>query len=172
MLFLFCILILQAQNPSLRWFNLVCQNVQVYLGLGILKPGFQSRPVCIVFGIRLWCMTWCSLPSKPITDIRVAFNTSNSYLLVILFTLWIWQCKLFLLKVSLKIIRVRHAVEWINICRLNCVNIVLFVYLIWCMMLLSKYPNGESDSAFIFICEHPRQLVVKLPLRGKHKICE
>jgi len=40
------------------------------------------------------------------------------------------------------------------------------------MLLLLQYPDGESDSPFVFICQHPRQLVVKFPLRGKHKICE
>jgi len=41
-----------------------------------------------------------------------------------------------------------------------------------CLTMMMQYPDGESDSPFIFICQHPRQLTVKLPVRGKQKICE
>ncbi|RZF48358.1 hypothetical protein LSTR_LSTR007525 [Laodelphax striatellus] len=33
-----------------------------------------------------------------------------------------------------------------------------------------KYPNGESDSPFVFICEDPQMLPIKFPMQGKHKI--
>lgn len=33
-----------------------------------------------------------------------------------------------------------------------------------------KYPEGESASPFVFICENPQELVVKFPIKGKHKI--
>ena len=34
-----------------------------------------------------------------------------------------------------------------------------------------KFPNGESESEFVFICRNPRELVVKIPMSGQHKIC-
>ncbi|XP_048733687.2 activating signal cointegrator 1-like [Ostrea edulis] len=33
-----------------------------------------------------------------------------------------------------------------------------------------KFPDGESGSPFVFICENPQELVVKFPIKGKHKI--
>ncbi|XP_060074241.1 activating signal cointegrator 1-like isoform X2 [Ylistrum balloti] len=33
-----------------------------------------------------------------------------------------------------------------------------------------KFPDGESASPYVFICEVPQQLVVKFPIKGKHKI--
>ncbi|KAK3584707.1 hypothetical protein CHS0354_036484 [Potamilus streckersoni] len=33
-----------------------------------------------------------------------------------------------------------------------------------------QYPDGESASPFVFICENPKELVVKFPIKGKHKI--
>ncbi|XP_046856141.1 activating signal cointegrator 1-like [Xenia sp. Carnegie-2017] len=34
-----------------------------------------------------------------------------------------------------------------------------------------KFPNGEeSSSAFVFIPENPRELRVKFPVKGQHKI--
>lgn len=33
-----------------------------------------------------------------------------------------------------------------------------------------KFPEGESASPYVFICEVPQQLVVKFPIKGKHKI--
>ncbi|CAF2388535.1 unnamed protein product [Rotaria sp. Silwood2] len=35
---------------------------------------------------------------------------------------------------------------------------------------LEQYPDGESDSDFVFICENPQELFFKLPMRGQHKI--
>lgn len=32
------------------------------------------------------------------------------------------------------------------------------------------YPDGESNSAYVFVCENPHQLAVKFPIKGKHKI--
>ncbi|KAK3098710.1 hypothetical protein FSP39_022297 [Pinctada imbricata] len=33
-----------------------------------------------------------------------------------------------------------------------------------------KFPDGESASPFVFICENSQELVVKFPIKGKHKI--
>ncbi|XP_052797264.1 activating signal cointegrator 1-like isoform X1 [Mya arenaria] len=33
-----------------------------------------------------------------------------------------------------------------------------------------KFPDGESASPFVFICDNPLQLLVKFPIKGKHKI--
>lgn len=35
-----------------------------------------------------------------------------------------------------------------------------------------QYPDGESISPYVFICENPQELVVKFPIKGKHKICK
>ena len=35
-----------------------------------------------------------------------------------------------------------------------------------------QYPDGESASPYVFICENPHELLVKFPIKGKHKICE
>jgi len=51
----------------------------------------------------------------------------------------------------------------ITTCKLKCI-----VYAIR----LCQFADGESDSEFVFICEHPRELAVKFPIRGKHKICK
>lgn len=34
------------------------------------------------------------------------------------------------------------------------------------------YPNGESESPFVFICDDPQELPVRFPVKGEHKICE
>ena len=34
-----------------------------------------------------------------------------------------------------------------------------------------QFPDGESDSPFVFICTHPQELLVKFPMSGQHKIC-
>ncbi|XP_013776774.1 activating signal cointegrator 1-like [Limulus polyphemus] len=33
-----------------------------------------------------------------------------------------------------------------------------------------QYPDGESGSPYVFICENPQELLVKFPMKGKHKI--
>ncbi|XP_076816047.1 activating signal cointegrator 1-like isoform X1 [Clavelina lepadiformis] len=33
-----------------------------------------------------------------------------------------------------------------------------------------SYPRGESVAAYVFVCENPRELAVKFPVKGKHKI--
>ena len=33
-----------------------------------------------------------------------------------------------------------------------------------------KHPDGESESDYVFVCENPQELIVKFPLKGKHKI--
>ena len=35
-----------------------------------------------------------------------------------------------------------------------------------------QYPNGESESPYVFICENPHELFVKFPNKGQHKICK
>jgi activating signal cointegrator 1 len=34
------------------------------------------------------------------------------------------------------------------------------------------YPNGESESPFVFICEDPQELPIRFPVKGEHKICK
>lgn len=34
------------------------------------------------------------------------------------------------------------------------------------------YPDGESDSPFVFICESPQELSIRFPIKGEHKICK
>lgn len=34
------------------------------------------------------------------------------------------------------------------------------------------YPQGESDSPFVFICESPQELSIRFPVKGEHKICK
>ncbi|KAH8397807.1 hypothetical protein KR222_002247 [Zaprionus bogoriensis] len=34
------------------------------------------------------------------------------------------------------------------------------------------YPQGESDSPYVFVCTKPEQLPLLLPVQGEHKICE
>jgi len=33
-----------------------------------------------------------------------------------------------------------------------------------------KYPDGESDCPYVFICENPREMILKFPIKGQHKI--
>ncbi|XP_071106236.1 activating signal cointegrator 1-like [Haliotis cracherodii] len=33
-----------------------------------------------------------------------------------------------------------------------------------------QFPDGESASPYVFICENPQELIVKFPIKGKHKI--
>lgn len=33
------------------------------------------------------------------------------------------------------------------------------------------YPDGESESPYVFVCSNPQQLPVVFPIRGQHKIC-
>ena len=37
---------------------------------------------------------------------------------------------------------------------------------------LFQYPDGESSSPYVFICENPQELIIKFPIKGKHKICK
>jgi hypothetical protein len=34
------------------------------------------------------------------------------------------------------------------------------------------YPEGESTSPYVIICENPYMLSICLPIKGKHKICK
>lgn len=33
-----------------------------------------------------------------------------------------------------------------------------------------EFPEGESESPYVFVCENPQQLTVKFPVKGEHKI--
>lgn len=35
-----------------------------------------------------------------------------------------------------------------------------------------EFPNGESESPYVFICSDPNKLVVPIPVKGSHKICK
>ena len=35
---------------------------------------------------------------------------------------------------------------------------------------IQSYPHGESNAAYVFVCENPHELTVKFPVKGKHKI--
>lgn len=34
-----------------------------------------------------------------------------------------------------------------------------------------EYPNGESDSPYVFVCSDPQELPIRFPVKGAHKIC-
>ncbi|KAF7232402.1 hypothetical protein EG68_09814 [Paragonimus skrjabini miyazakii] len=34
----------------------------------------------------------------------------------------------------------------------------------------AKFPDGPSESPYVFVCDDPRELLIKLPITGKHKI--
>nr|XP_045620438.1 activating signal cointegrator 1-like [Procambarus clarkii] len=34
----------------------------------------------------------------------------------------------------------------------------------------SVYPDGESDSPYVFVCENPQEMIIKFPIKGQHKI--
>lgn len=33
-----------------------------------------------------------------------------------------------------------------------------------------QFPEGESDSPYVFVCENPQEMIIKFPIKGKHKI--
>ena len=35
-----------------------------------------------------------------------------------------------------------------------------------------RYPKGESNSPFVFVCQNPHELMIKFPMTGQHKICK
>ena len=35
-----------------------------------------------------------------------------------------------------------------------------------------QFPNGESESPYVFLCENPLELFIKFPNKGQHKICK
>nr|CAD7420703.1 unnamed protein product [Timema poppensis] len=52
-------------------------------------------------------------------------------------------------------------------CLLGCVNVVD------CLPqeeYRARFPEGESDSPFVFICQDPHELPVRFPVQGRHKI--
>lgn len=44
------------------------------------------------------------------------------------------------------------------------VNIILLFF--------HKYPENDSQSPYVFVCENPQELHIKFPIKGKHKICK
>ena len=34
------------------------------------------------------------------------------------------------------------------------------------------FPEGESNSPYVFVCTNPQELLVKFPMQGQHKICK
>lgn len=63
--------------------------------------------------------------------------------------------------------RLRFPSGYPTSCLLGCVNIVDCLpqeeYRV-------KFPDGESDSPFVFICEGAQELPIRFPVQGKHKI--
>ncbi len=35
-----------------------------------------------------------------------------------------------------------------------------------------QFPKGESESLYVFVVENPRELIVKFPVKGQHKLCK
>ncbi|MCL4126621.1 UNVERIFIED_CONTAM: hypothetical protein GTU68_022981 [Idotea baltica] len=33
-----------------------------------------------------------------------------------------------------------------------------------------RFPEGESESPYVFVCEHPQEMIIKFPIKGEHKI--
>ena len=33
-----------------------------------------------------------------------------------------------------------------------------------------QFPDGESESPYVFICENPQEMVIRFPMKGEHKI--
>ncbi|KAF2356163.1 ASCH domain, partial [Trinorchestia longiramus] len=33
-----------------------------------------------------------------------------------------------------------------------------------------KYPDGESDSPYVFICKNPQEMIFKFAMKGQHKV--
>ncbi|XP_022096510.1 activating signal cointegrator 1-like isoform X2 [Acanthaster planci] len=57
--------------------------------------------------------------------------------------------------------------EYPTACLLGCVDMVD------CLsqeQYQEQYPHGDSPSPYVFICENPQELVVRFPIKGKHKI--
>ncbi|KER29840.1 hypothetical protein T265_03633 [Opisthorchis viverrini] len=36
----------------------------------------------------------------------------------------------------------------------------------------TRFPDGPSESPYVFVCNDPHELLLKLPISGKHKICK
>ena len=49
---------------------------------------------------------------------------------------------------------------------------ILIVYLLFCDYSFWQFPNGESTSPYVFVCENFHELIIKFPMKGKHKICK
>ncbi|XP_049814796.1 activating signal cointegrator 1 [Schistocerca nitens] len=63
--------------------------------------------------------------------------------------------------------RIKFPSSYPTSCLLGCVNVVD------CLPqeeYRERYPDGESESPFVFICEDPQELPIRFPIQGKHKI--
>ncbi|KAJ4448143.1 hypothetical protein ANN_10156 [Periplaneta americana] len=65
--------------------------------------------------------------------------------------------------------RLRFPSQYPTSCLLGCVNVIDCLpqeeYRI-------NFPEGESDSPFVFVCEDAQELPIRFPIQGKHKICK
>lgn len=64
---------------------------------------------------------------------------------------------------------IRFPINYPTGCLLGCVTVV---DVLSAEEYNKQYPEGESDSPYIFICEDCYELPIKFPMQGKHKICE
>jgi hypothetical protein len=65
--------------------------------------------------------------------------------------------------------RLQFPMQYPTSCLLGC------VYMIDCLPQEEyrvKFPDGESDSPFVFICQDAQGLPIRFPIQGKHKICK
>lgn len=57
--------------------------------------------------------------------------------------------------------------EYPTSCLLGCVNVQDVLSQV---EYRNRFPNGESASPYVFVCSDFEELLIKLPLSGKHKI--
>jgi hypothetical protein len=82
---------------------------------------------------------------------------------------WLSQTGQYVVTLSSTGERLQFPLQYPTSCLLGCVNMVD------CLPqeeYRTKFPNGESDSPFVFICEGAQELPIRFPVQGKHKICE
>ncbi|XP_032806636.1 activating signal cointegrator 1 isoform X1 [Petromyzon marinus] len=63
--------------------------------------------------------------------------------------------------------RVEFPADYPTACLLGCVDVID------CLpqeQYREQFPEGESGSPFVFVCERPQELLVKVPIKGRHKI--
>lgn len=35
-----------------------------------------------------------------------------------------------------------------------------------------QFPEGDSNSEYVFIVENPKELILRFPIKGRHKLCK